>query len=45
MNQKEIRKFFDHTFRDGMKTIGTDMDQILPLESRFAKVEIGRIKM
>ena len=32
----ETRRFVDNSFRDGsMKTVGTDIDQILPPMSRF----------
>lgn len=36
LKEKETRKFIEYSFRDGvMKTMGTDLDKILPPMSRF----------
>ena len=37
-NYKGTKKFIENAFRDGeIKTIGTDIDSVLPLISRFFK--------
>lgn len=36
MKSEETKKFIDNSFRDGtLKTIGTDIDKIMPPVSRF----------
>ena len=50
LKPEETRKFLDDTFRDGeVKTVGTDIDKIMPAMSRFGggnrdKKKMGIIK-